>query len=219
MNMKEILKILRIYAHDNAMDLSAVFSEFLDYILETFDVVRLKECGLDIGRVFRERMEDGSPMFAAMVYWIADMEREIRKHGWCDLFGRIYEELFQNRGKASSMGQFFTPSALCDAMAAVQASEGGSSFADCACGSGRLLLAAFAASDRLRLRRYTGEDLDPLSVKMCSLNMMIHGMIGRVVCRNSLVPGSFYFAYEINEVRWPFPSPAYSVRKIIGKTI
>lgn len=62
---------------------------------------------------------------------------------------------------------------------------------------------------------YQGEDIDFSSVKMCALNMMIHGMHGRAIRHDTLMePVSFDYVFEINEVRYPFPTPFYSLRKI-----
>ena len=62
---------------------------------------------------------------------------------------------------------------------------------------------------------YVAEDLDGTSVKMCALNMLIHGMRGCCICHDTLLR-DFAFGYEINEVRYPFPCECYSIR---GMTI
>lgn len=91
---------------------------------------------------------------------------------------------------------------------------------DCACGSGRTLVSHFMETYRQTGKHpvsyyYQGEDIDIVSVKMCALNMMIHGMRGRAIRHDTLMePVSFDYGFEINEVRYPFPTPFYSLRPI-----
>lgn len=54
-------------------------------------------------------------------------------------------------------------------------------------------------------------DLDPVSVKMCTLNMTINGMTGIVTHANSLT-GKVFGCYVVNEVKYPLPCPACSIR-------
>ena len=51
--------------------------------------------------------------------------------------------------------------------------------------------------------------------KAIGFNMMMYGMRGRVVRHDTLTqPVSFDFGFEINEVRYPLPTPFYSLRRI-----
>lgn len=62
---------------------------------------------------------------------------------------------------------------------------------------------------------YVGEDIDGISCKMCALNLMVHGARGRVICHDTIAsPVYFNWGYEINEVRYPIPTPFYSLRLI-----
>ena len=50
---------------------------------------------------------------------------------------------------------------------------------------------------------------------MCALNLMVHGARARVICHDTLANPVYYnWGYEINEVRYPFPVPFYSLRLI-----
>ena len=133
---------------------------------------------------------------------------------WLDFFGGVYEEMYQSRGKASTLGQFFTPPHLCTLMSRITKPNDGT-INDCACGSGRTLLAAGAEAKFSRSNYYVGEDLDLVSVKMCALNLMIHGCKGRVVQHDTLSnPICYDFGFRINDIRFPIPTPFYSLTRI-----
>ena len=90
---------------------------------------------------------------------------------------------------------------------------------DCACGSGRLLLAHYIEKSRTdhsagRRFRYIAQDSDPLVCKMCVLNFMAHGMYGEVICQNTLSMSVPSVVYYINEVKYPFNTPYYSIRAV-----
>lgn len=93
---------------------------------------------------------------------------------------------------------------------------------DCAAGSGRLLLAHYIEKSKLdhsagRRFEYVAQDSDPIACKMCALNLMAHGMYGRVECRDTLRMNEPTVVYVINEVKYPFNTPYYSVRKILAE--
>ena len=93
---------------------------------------------------------------------------------------------------------------------------------DCAAGSGRLLLAHYMEKSKLdhaagRRFEYVAQDNDPIACKMCALNLMVHGMYGRVECRDTLRMTDPTVVYVINEVKYPFNTPYYSVRKILAE--
>lgn len=143
--------------------------------------------------------------------WLEIVAKKIDEGCWIDVFGNIYEEMYQSKGKSSMLGQFFTPPGLCDLMANMNEPTDGK-IGDPACGSGRTLLAAYVNNKKAY---YIGEDIDGISCKMCALNLMIHGAKGRVICHDTLnSPVFFNWGYEINEVRYPFPTPFYSLRLI-----
>lgn len=48
-------------------------------------------------------------------------------------------------------------------------------------------------------------------------DFMAHGMYGRVECRDTLRLTEPTVVYVINEVKYPFNTPYYSVRKILAK--
>lgn len=160
-------------------------------------------------------MRDSSEyLFKVAIDWLSRVSESLEKGSWLDYFGDLYESQYYSRSKSSSMGQFFTPKSVSSLLGSIVGNENGGCVNDCACGSGRLLLAHFAQSED-KDSYYIGEDLDTVSVKMCALNMMAHGMRGRVVRHDTLRdPVAFDYGFEINEVRYPIPNTMYSIRKI-----
>lgn len=115
---------------------------------------------------------------------------------WCDPLGEYYEELASNY-KKSNFGQFFTPKGICDLMAQMTIKENdfGNTINDCASGSGRTLL---AANKICKGNIYIAQDLDHVCVKMCAINMAMHGLKGEVLHMNSLQNNEPYNRYIIN---------------------
>lgn len=215
--MKETIKILSSFAHSNGREQSLVFTDFLDYLIGTFSLENIISHKANMASVLADRFQEGSPLFSAMARWIEKTDEGIKNEGCFDFFGSLYEEMFLSKTKASAMGQFFTPMSLCRMMARAVMPTSLNRVNEPSCGSGRNVLALFAESDKTKYQYYICEDLDPTSVKMCALNMMIHGMLGSVICHDSLIPNSFHFGYEINEVRYPFPVEVYSIRPITSE--
>ncbi len=109
-----------------------------------------------------------------------------------DVKGTIYEGLLErNAGEVKSgAGQYFTPRALIQAMVEVVDPEPGQTVCDPACGTGGFLLAAYdhmktkpAAQDRrmstrLREEAFQGFDIVPEVVRLCAMNLYLHGIGG-----------------------------------------
>ena len=208
--MKKIIENLEAYVRKEHGQREYALDKFLEYLLELFDY---KYYHTGWQKHVNEMNEKSPELMTAAIEWLELTSTEIEKGGWCDTLGRLYEAMYQSKGKASALGQFYTPECLCDLMAKVTYKESDiPHISDCACGSGRTLLAAY---NKYREGYYTGEDLDGMSVRMCALNLMVHGARGRAVCHDTLrSPVNFDWGYEINEVRYPFPTPYYSVRRI-----
>lgn len=212
--MKKTIKLLQTYAHSTGQDMQSVFTDMLDFFLDSFDYEKFLRHKGDVIAIFNDCRDNSPVMFEAMGYWLHKSEDEIAKNGIFDFFGELYESMFLGKSKASAMGQFFTPMSLCQAMASLIQSPDAKVIGEPSCGSGRNVLAHWQGADKTKLIKYRCEDLDPTSVKMCALNMMINGMYGSVICHDSLNPSSFHFGYAVNEVRYPIPTPFYSVRPI-----
>jgi type I restriction enzyme M protein len=105
-----------------------------------------------------------------------------------DTKGAIYEGLLERNAAEvkSGAGQYFTPRPLIEAMVTVVDPRPEESVHDPACGTGGFLLAAWErmkanpdARDRrrqVRMRaRLTGVDIVPDVVRLCAMNMYLHG--------------------------------------------
>lgn len=193
-----------------------VWEEFLDYCLQIFDVSHyLTEDGFTDNA--QAKAAENANYYSAMTMVLEQIADAIDSGSAIDPLGRIYEELFQSKGKASQLGQFFTPESVCELMARTASAVDGGSVYDCACGSGRTLIAHRIEEmkcGRIYPAEYVGEDIDIVSVKMCALNLMWYGCRGHVAHADTLRMEYYGTVYHINEVRYPFFTANYSVRKV-----
>ena len=195
-------------------DFGLIFEEMLDFFISIFDMDILLAHKFQYGLIFQEKEQQNPRLFQVFRRWTELFHGKEVEGEVYDFFGLLYEEVVKGKFKSSSMGQFFTPLSLCQAMAEVSCGPHVTVtvVSDMACGSGRTLLAHWAAADKKKYYYYTAGDLDPVCVKMCALNMMIHGMIGEVVQADAL-DGRQITVYKVNEVKYPLPNPACSIRK------
>lgn len=115
---------------------------------------------------------------------------------WVDPLGDYYEALAGSY-KKSGFGQFFTPKSLCDMMAqfVVKKEDYGNTVNDCAVGSGRTLL---ASNKVCKGNYYIAQDIDHICVKMCCINMAMHGLKGEVHHMDTLQNNNPWNSYIIN---------------------
>ena len=212
-NMKEVVKLIEKHVYERQIDRHQGLNVLLDFLVDMFDIRHFytKDGFTENCRLLAVREPH---LFRIAMIWMDKVATALEHGTWIDFFGGIYEEMYQSKGKASALGQFFTPPPLCDTMSAIAGRCDTGRVNDCACGSGRTLLSAYAYSGYPTGVYYIADDIDTASVKMCALNMMMHGMRGRVMRHDTLRdPVSFDYGFEINEVRYPFPTCFYSVRK------
>ncbi|MBP5287045.1 MAG: SAM-dependent DNA methyltransferase [Elusimicrobiales bacterium] len=121
----------------------------------------------------------------------------INKETWLaldmDVKGKIYEGLLQKNATETKAGagQYFTPRPLIRAMVEVMRPSPEMTVVDPACGTGGFLLAAYdymrrQTHDRqmlkdLRASKLYGNDITPLVVNLCAMNLYLHG-IGEGKC-------------------------------------
>ena len=99
---------------------------------------------------------------------------------------------------------------------------------DCAAGSGRLAIAGYVTLLNVMQREWGWDytktylkrpyvsvaDLDYNCVKMCAVNLAMHGCYGEVVCHDTLTePHEVRLGYIIGETDYPFPTGLPSIRK------
>lgn len=225
-NKKMYVDILSQQAKEDGRPYEMALNDFCDFLLDLFSVEAFEGDSKGFLAWQQERLQ-AKPNFAILAMaWLNDVSQAMDRGQWLDVFGMLYEDMYLTAGKASKTGQFFTPQSVSDLMSTIiapgknQASSArveGRRVNDCAAGSGRLLLAHYMEVSKLdhsagRPFVYIAHDSDPLVCKMCALNMMIHGMNGTVICQDTLAQSTPSAVYCINEIRYPFSTPYYSVR-------
>lgn len=203
-----IAEILGRYTYKHGKDAITTWNEWLAWCCKVFDWKCINNAGGILQR-FQECKEESPLFFEAMTEWLELAYAKICKRGYFDAFGALYEANYQSSFKASSNGQFFTPTSVCDMLAKV-AGNGKSkqpttelvTFSDCACGSGRTLLSAWNECDKYNRNLFFAGDIDATSVYMCALNFMVHGMVGVVEKRNAL-SREWYFGFVVNACKVP----------------
>lgn len=211
--MKETISLIEKVVREKNLDAHQGLNAVLDFLIDIFDIKHYLSKEGWFSAVSKAEKEEPH-LYRIMMIWMEKVATAMEKGSWIDFFGGVYEEMYQSRGKASTLGQFFTPPNICDLMAKISSPVKGR-VNDCACGSGRTLLAGASAAGFPRSNFYIGEDLDMVSVKMCALNLMIHGCQGRVVRHDTLAePICFDYGFRINDIRYPFETPFYSLTRI-----
>lgn len=178
-------------------DPNVIFTNFLDYVIDQ-NLFTMSKRKLD----FKGHEEDYFNLFSAWVNIQNDYFENNPDEKWYDYLGLFYEDIIQSKYRAGTRGQFFTPANVCQTMAELTFTGytnrnkelDGILINDCACGSGRLLL---AGKTLIPNGIFIGQDLDPVAVKMTVLNFYIHGVRGAVICKNTL-SGEFFEAYRVN---------------------
>lgn len=217
--MKEIVKILESVANRNGRYGSDIFTDWLDFMIDMFSTEHYME-GQDGFEKNVARLNEQSPeLMQCTILWMCEATKHIEMYETWDGLGLVYEALYKSKGKADALGQFFTPETICDLMARCShtPSDKAETINDCACGSGRTLLAMRCQELAMRRNRniYYGEDIDSVSVRMCALNLMIYGCRGMVTRMDTLKYVGKWDCYVLNEVRYPIPTPYYSIRKAV----
>lgn len=211
--MKEVVKLIELHCNKQKVDVIRGLDVTTDYLIDCFDIRYFYKAG-GWEKHIMEKKQESEELFKVLMIWMEKVSVALENGSWLDFFGEVYESMYQSKGKASALGQFFTPPAVCDLMAQFCGKSNTANVNDCACGSGRTLLAQWSCAENKK-GYYIGDDIDYQSVKMCALNMMMHGMRGRVVRHDTLTnPILFDIGFELNEIRYPFPTPYYSLRKI-----
>ncbi len=224
MDTKKYIDVLMQHADTHKRPYEMALNDFLDYILSFFSVDAFKGDDQNYQHHIIQHVQNDSDFAGLTLVWLFDVAQEMERGKWLDTFGEIYEEIYLSRGKASTKGQFFTPRSVSDLCSQIFNDGGKDSGTvnDCAAGSGRLLLSHFIDATKndhsaARRFRYLAQDSDPIVCKMCALNMMAHGMNAKVICQDTLAMSTPTAVYYINEVRFPFSTPNYSVRMELPK--
>jgi len=170
--------------------ISNVFSDFLEMTVCALSLGAMEARYLEIVR----RYDKPEAYLMAEAFGALVMEMDDHGEGLRDVFGDFFMEHISH----GHNGQFFTPEHICELMARMNEPIGfGQRVLDCACGSGRILMAA-AKINRNAL--FYGADVDRNCAMMCVINMCLNGMFGEVAWMNSL-SNQFYGAWQVR----PYP--------------
>ena len=208
---KPIADILSKYANKAGRDVISTWNDWLEWCCKVFEWKNVDEFGNYV-KLFENARKDNPMFFDAMREWMELSAKKISAGYAYDAFGTLYETNYQSSFKASSAGQFFTPMSICELMAHITSgsnkkctkpTEDVVTFNDCACGSGRTLLAAWQVCDKYNRNLFFAGDLDSTSVYMCALNFLIHGIVGMVEKRDALTM-DWYFGFIVNACKVPF---------------
>ena len=162
--------------------------------LEAHYIELLNELGKEqgiIGVIFRKaqnRIQDPAKLRKLIV----DL---INKENWlnldADLKGDAYEGLLEKNASdvKGGAGQYFTPRPLINAIVKVMKPEPGIKIHDPAVGTGGFLLSAYNyiiknynldrdQNIKLKHKTFTGNDIVPVVVRLCVMNLYLHGING-----------------------------------------
>lgn len=167
--------------------------------------------------------EAAQALVTLMRIFFSALHTELAHRKWVDLFGDYFMEYGANK---KDRGQCFTPDSVCDVMARLSLSiKGGTDFDtmrhyvpgfgrkvvvnDCACGSGRLLLAAGTTYRHTTHKNdvyLVASDIDDRCCKQSAINILVHGFYGEVACMDTLMgESSFSHGWIVNQGLYPIP--------------
>lgn len=117
-----------------------------------------------------------------------------------DVKGAIYEGLLQKNAEdiKSGAGQYFTPRPLIKAMVEVMQPDPGMTICDPACGTGGFILSTHAyiaknynldkeQKKNLKYETFKGKDIVDAVVRLCVMNLYLHGVEAPIECGDSLI--------------------------------
>lgn len=167
--------------------------------------------------------EAAQALVTLMRIFFSAIHTELATRKWVDLFGDYFMEYGANK---KDRGQCFTPDSVCELLAGLSLSrKKGTDFDtmrhyvpgfgrkvvvnDCACGSGRLLLAAGSTYRHITHHNdvyLVASDIDDRCCKQTAINILVHGFYGEVACMDTLMGEStFSHGWIINQGLYPIP--------------
>lgn len=182
--MKTFASVMERLSGKNS--LSNVFRDFLEMSVCALSLGAKEERYLEIVRRYdKPEVYELAEAFSLLV-----MEMDNGGEGLKDCFGDFFME-YLSFGRN---GQFFTPEPICEMMARITGEiHDGAKVYDCACGSGRTLLAAAKINRRAY---FFGSDIDMNCCLMTVINLCLNGLLGEVAWMDSLT-NKFYGGWRI----------------------
>lgn len=186
-DIKQLLKEFERFAYGQS--LHTAFTELLDWALLPFKKFDSSQEQFAAFETFRNHLKVGQ--LTSLITLIGDLSEK-----FSDPIGELYMQAISN----GHNGQYFTPEPLCDMMSIMSVGENsapGQTVCDCACGSGRMLLAAAKINRSLHLY---GADLDLTCCKMALLNLLLNSLTGEIAHMNTL-SNEFYRGFKVCTTR------------------
>jgi type I restriction-modification system DNA methylase subunit len=169
--------------------LHTAFTDLLDWALLPFKKFDSSEEQLAAFESFRNHPKVNQ--LITLITLIGDLSED-----FSDPIGELYMQAISN----GHNGQYFTPEPICDMMSIISVGENstpGQTVCDCACGSGRMLLAAAKVNRSMHLY---GADLDLTCCKMALLNLLLNSLTGEIAHMNTL-SNEFYRGFNVCTTR------------------
>lgn len=187
-------RIIGEIAYDEGRTVAVTFDRFLSWVIYGFSSKSLQRMTFSANEAEK---------FTVLLGMLAQATNEaIRRKGGrfstSDQLSELYETHIIGAGEKDRNAQYHTPdhvATLCASIAMAQ--DGHNRIYEPCCGSGRMFL---AACEKHPGTPVLGEELDPVSARMATCNLLLNGIEGEIVCRDVLMrdrPPKF--AYRINE--------------------
>lgn len=193
MSNKTFEEIFEELARHN--DRSIIWNDFLDYVVNSNLIYQHKPRQIN----YHGNEEAYVELLKA---YLDRLNKELETAPYVDLLGVLYEEVVLSQGKSKQLGQYYSPTCVAEVTTdLVMSSQSFEDYSDkiandCACGSGRMLLASHVKSKGNLF--CIGQDIDETSVKMCTINFWSMGVRGSVLQMDSL-EGKFYQGWRVNK--------------------
>lgn len=139
---------------------------------------------------------------------LALLVNEMESAYFTDVLGTYYTEIASHSSKRAR-GEFYTPPSICKLMAMMSV-DAKTAIADKevitvlepACGAGGMVLALaeLFAPENVDLLRVTCQDINPVAVDMCYINMTMWGIPARMRLGNFLTPNTSYTEWK--NIHW-----------------
>lgn len=217
-DISTLQKAIERFAYHSGKDNRTILRDLLRYIIGNFNTEQKPDY------TWRYTKEQNATFHQLMLTWLNVMDEQLKHREWYDPWGDLFMALTP---KGGYRGQFFTPMNICNLMADItdpakaEPTTPCGAFGkrvlvnDCACGSGRNLLAAHAKfiHEGARKPYLVAEDVDIDCCMMTAVNFLSHGCFGEVICHNTLTePKGILVGFLVNESMYPIPTPFPSVR-------
>lgn len=195
-NNKTFEEIFEELARHN--DRSVIWNDFLDYAIEV-NLLTLQNDKKEFHKNYHGNEEAYQDLLGAFLDKLSEI---LETEPYYDLLGELYEQVVLSQGKSKQLGQYYSPTCVAELTSDLVlinqkfTNHSDKIANDCACGSGRMLLASHVKSKGDLF--CVGQDIDETSIKMCTINFWSQGVRGSVLQMDSL-ENKFFKGYRINK--------------------